>query len=106
MLGTAMRYPRHASKLPLRTGGDHGKDHRVPAGRGVPAQVRDQLLLKLYFDGEAAITEWLAEFDYLVQGIRKWMQETAVLVFEEGLVKSLRDCWASEQIGQLAHKWP
>jgi ketosteroid isomerase-like protein len=60
-------------------------------------------LLNLYLDGETVIAEWLAEFDDLAQGIRKRMREIAVLVFEDGLVSSLREYWASEQIGQLGN---
>jgi hypothetical protein len=32
--------------------------------------------------------------------VRKRMREIAVLVFEGGLISSLREYWASEQIGQ------
>jgi ketosteroid isomerase-like protein len=60
-------------------------------------------LLNVYLDGETVIAEWLAEFDDLAQGIRKRMREIAVLVFEDGLVSSLREYWASEQIGQLGN---
>jgi hypothetical protein len=35
----------------------------------------------------------------VVQGVRKRMREIAVLVFEGGLISSLREYWASEQIG-------
>ena len=59
-------------------------------------------LLNFYVDGDTVIAEWLAEFDDLAQGVRKRMQEIAVLVFEDGLVASLREYWASEQVGQLA----
>jgi hypothetical protein len=41
-----------------------------------------------------------AKFDDVVQGVRKRMREIAVLVFDGGLVSSLREYWASEQIGQ------
>jgi uncharacterized protein (TIGR02246 family) len=60
-------------------------------------------LLNVYLDGETVIAEWLAEFDDLAQGIRKRMREIAVLVFEDGLVSSLREYWASERIGQLGN---
>lgn len=59
-------------------------------------------LLNFYVDGDTVIAEWLAEFDDLAQGVRKRMQEIAVLVFEGGLVASLREYWASEQVGHLA----
>lgn len=58
-------------------------------------------LLSLYLDGDTAIAEWLAEFDDVAQGVRKRMQEIAVLEFEGGLIASLREYWASEQVGQL-----
>jgi ketosteroid isomerase-like protein len=56
-------------------------------------------LLNVYLDGETVIAEWLAEFDDVAQGVRKRMREIAVLVFEGGLVSSLREYWASEHIG-------
>lgn len=55
-------------------------------------------LLSLYLDGETAIAEWLAEFDDVAQGVRKRMQEIAVLEFDGALIASLREYWASEQI--------
>ena len=55
-------------------------------------------LLSLYLDGDTAIAEWEAEFDDMTQGVRKRMQEIAVLTFEEGLISSLREYWASELI--------
>jgi ketosteroid isomerase-like protein len=56
--------------------------------------------LNAYLDGETVIAEWEAEFDDVVQGTRKRMREIAVLVFDGGLVSSLREYWASEQIGR------
>jgi hypothetical protein len=44
------------------------------------------------------IAEWEAEFDDLTQGMRKRMREIAVLTFGGGLITSLREYWASEQI--------
>jgi ketosteroid isomerase-like protein len=58
-------------------------------------------LLSLYLDGQTVIAEWEAEFDDLVQGVRKRMREIAVLVFEGRLIASLREYWASETIGQI-----
>ena len=58
-------------------------------------------LLNVYPDGETVVAEWLAEFDDLAQGVRKRMREIAVMVFSDGLVRSHREYWASEQIGQL-----
>lgn len=59
-------------------------------------------LLSLYLDGNTAIAEWEAEFDDLAKGVRKRMREIAVLEFERRLISSLREYWASEQIGTLA----
>jgi ketosteroid isomerase-like protein len=56
-------------------------------------------LLSLYLDGDTAIAEWEAEFDDLAQGARKRMKEIAVLVFEGRQIASLREYWASEQVG-------
>lgn len=56
-------------------------------------------LLAMYQDGDTVIAEWLAEFDDLVQGVRKRMQEIAVLTFDGSLITSLREYWASEQVG-------
>jgi hypothetical protein len=58
-------------------------------------------LLSLYLDGDTAIAEWEAEFDDVIEGVRKRMREIAVLVFEGHLIASLREYWASEEIGQL-----
>jgi ketosteroid isomerase-like protein len=57
-------------------------------------------LLSLYLDGETVIAEWEAQFDDLAQDVRKRMREIAVLVFAGGLISSLREYWASEQVGQ------
>jgi SnoaL-like domain len=65
------------------------------------ANIRCQLL-NLYLDGDTVIAEWEAEFDDLAQGVRKRMREIAVLVFEGRLIDSLREYWASEQIGPAA----
>lgn len=46
-----------------------------------------------------AIAEWQAEFDDLAQGMRKRMQEIAVLTFQGDLISSLREYWASEPAG-------
>lgn len=65
--------------------------------------------LSLYTDDDVntAIVEWLAEFDDVVQGVRKRMKEIAVLEFEltpeHGyLISSLREYWASETVSSLA----
>ena len=67
---------------------------------GAQANIRCTLL-NIYLDGHTAIAEWEAEFDDLAKGVRKRMREIAVLVFEGHLIASLREYWASEQIGQL-----
>jgi ketosteroid isomerase-like protein len=66
---------------------------------GAQANIRCELL-SVYVDGDTAIAEWLAEFDDVAQGVRKRMREIAVLVFEGQLISSLREYWASEQIGR------
>jgi ketosteroid isomerase-like protein len=53
-------------------------------------------LLNMYVDGDTVIAEWLAHFDDLVKHERKRMQEIAVLQFDNGLVSSLREYWASD----------
>jgi ketosteroid isomerase-like protein len=68
--------------------------------------VRDQAnitceLLSCYVDGDTVIAEWLAEFDDLAEGTRKRIREIAVLEFDGALIASLREYWASEQIGDL-----
>jgi ketosteroid isomerase-like protein len=70
--------------------------------------VRDQAnisceLVDFYVDTQrdTLIAEWEARFDDLVKGERKHMKEIAVLTFEDGLVASLREYWASEQVGAL-----
>ncbi len=52
-------------------------------------------LLNLYLDGDTAIAERQAEFDDVPQGIRKRMREVAILVFEDHLIASLREYWAT-----------
>jgi hypothetical protein len=60
-------------------------------------------LLSLYLDGNTAIAEWEAEFDDLVQNVRKRIREVAILVFEGRLIASLREYWVSQQV---AHPSP
>ena len=67
---------------------------------GAQANIKCRLL-SLYLDGNTAIAEWEAEFDDIAQGVRKRMREIAVLVFEGMLIASLREYWASEQVGVL-----
>ncbi|HEX2301636.1 MAG TPA: hypothetical protein VHH34_24550, partial [Pseudonocardiaceae bacterium] len=55
-------------------------------------------LLNLYLDGNTAVAEWEAQFDDVVQGVRKRMREVAILVFEGKLIASLREYWASERM--------
>ena len=58
-------------------------------------------LLAYYLDGDTVIAEWEAQFNDLAQGVRKRMREVAILEFDGPLIRSLREYWASEQIGQL-----
>lgn len=60
-------------------------------------------LITFYLDAErnAVIAEWEAEFDDLAQGVRKRMREVAILEFDGLLIDSLREYWASEQLGKL-----
>lgn len=53
--------------------------------------------LAMYLDGNTAIVEWEAHFDDLVKGDRKRMREVAILEFEDHLISSLREYWASER---------
>jgi hypothetical protein len=59
-------------------------------------------LLNLYLDGSTAIAEWEAEFDDLVQRIRKRMREVAILDFDGYLIESLREYWSSQEIAELS----
>ena len=67
---------------------------------GAQANIRCELL-SLYLDGMTAIAEWRAEFDDVAQGVRKRMREIAVLEFEGRLIRSLREYWASEHVGEF-----
>jgi ketosteroid isomerase-like protein len=61
-------------------------------------------LLAVYLDGDTAIAEWEAEFDDVVQGVRKRMKEIAVLDFRDGLISALREYWSSEKVGDLVNE--
>jgi SnoaL-like domain len=56
-------------------------------------------LLNLYLDDGTAIAEWEATFDDTAQQVRKRMREVALLTFEGPLISSLREYWASEELG-------
>lgn len=58
-------------------------------------------LLNVYLDGTTAIAEWEAEFDDVVQRVRKRMREIAVLDFEGQRIAALREYWSSERVGEL-----
>ena len=58
-------------------------------------------LVALYLDGSTAIAEWVAEFDDMVQGVRKRMKEIAVLDFRGRQISALREYWSSETVGRL-----
>ena len=61
-------------------------------------------LLSLYLDGNTAIAEWQAEFDDVLQGVRKRMREVAILEFQGQLIARLREYWASQRIGDLPQR--
>lgn len=61
-------------------------------------------LLNVYLDGTTAIAEWEAEFDDVVQGMRKRMREIAVLDFDGRQIAALREYWSSERVGELAEE--
>lgn len=61
-------------------------------------------LLNVYLDGTTAVAEWLAEFDDVVQGVRKRMREIAVLDFDGRQIKALREYWSSERVGDLVEE--
>jgi hypothetical protein len=77
-------------------------ESKVVAGQ---ANIRCELL-NLYLDGTTAVAEWEAKFDDVAQGVRKRMREIAVLEFEGCLVASLREYWASVQVGELEPSQP
>jgi hypothetical protein len=58
-------------------------------------------LLNVYLDGSTAIAEWEAEFDDVVQGVRKRMREIAVLDFDGRQIAALREYWSSERVGNF-----
>jgi uncharacterized protein (TIGR02246 family) len=62
-------------------------------------------LLAVYLDGHTAIAEWEAIFDDRPKLVRKKMREIAVLEFvhdgEQWRIESLREYWASKEIGTL-----
>lgn len=61
-------------------------------------------LVNLYLDGDTAIAEWVAEFDDVVQGVRKRMKEIAVLDFRGQQICALREYWSSEKVGGLTER--
>jgi SnoaL-like domain len=69
---------------------------------GAQANIRCELLA-FYVDDvlETVTAEWEARFDDLAKGVRKRMREVAILEFDGPLIGSLREWWASEQIGKL-----
>lgn len=73
-------------------------EHKVVASQ---ANIKCELL-NLYLDGATAIAEWEAEFDDVVQRVRKRMREIAVLDFEGRQIAALREYWSSERVGDLA----
>src|SRR5688572_1865185 len=76
--------------------------HRYWREKVVTNQARIECrVLSLYLDGDTAIVEWEAHFDDKEAGARKRMREVAILEFADGLIKSLREYWASEVIGPI-----
>lgn len=67
---------------------------------GAQANIKCELL-SVYVDGSTAIAEWRTEFDDVAQGVRKLMQEVALLEFKGDLIASLREYWSSAQVGEL-----
>jgi SnoaL-like domain len=63
-------------------------------------------LLNLYLDDGTAIAEWQAEFDDTTQQVRKRMREIAVLEFDGDRIGSLREYWASQEVGDLTQATP
>lgn len=58
-------------------------------------------VLNVYLDGSTAIAEWEAEFDDVVQRVRKRMREIAVLDFRDRKISALREYWSSETVAEL-----
>jgi hypothetical protein len=58
-------------------------------------------LLSIYLDGSTAVAEWNATFDDLQFGVRKLIREVAILEIEANKISSLREYWASKNIGEL-----
>ncbi len=86
--------------------GDPIPDHAAIRAYWESKVVREQAnitceLVEFYVDADrdTLIAEWEAQFDDLVKGERKHIKEIAVLTFEDGLVSSLREYWASERLG-------
>jgi hypothetical protein len=63
-------------------------------------------LLNLYLDGDTAIVEWEAQFDDMVEKVRKRMREVAILRFEGRQIASLREYWSSDRIPHLDTEIP
>jgi ketosteroid isomerase-like protein len=67
-------------------------------------KVRDQQasiqfrILSLHGGGGTGVAEWEAEFDDLVQGVRKQMREVAILELSDGKIASLREYWSSRRV--------
>ncbi len=58
-------------------------------------------LLSMYLDGNTAVAEWNATFDDLQFGVRKLIREVAILEIEADKISSLREYWASKNVGKL-----
>jgi hypothetical protein len=80
---------------PIR-GRDGIRDYWQTKVVGTQANITCELL-NLYLDAE-----WEAIFDDTAQQVRKRMREVALLTFDGPLIDSLREYWASEEVGELS----
>lgn len=58
----------------------------------------DFKLINMFIDGDVIIAEWECAFDQLLENQRKKIREVAILVTEDGKIRSLREYWASKLI--------
>jgi len=55
-------------------------------------------MLSLYGQGETGVAEWEAEFDDLVQNVRKQLREIALIELSGNKIRSLREYWSSRRL--------
>jgi len=58
----------------------------------------DFKVLNFYISGETVIAEWEAFFNSNIENVQIHMKEVAILEIENGLIKSLREYWQSENL--------